>query len=257
MKRPVLAVLVVALGLLAPATATTLPARAATGSSAGAVAAPVASGRVVSLPAAAKVDRCATRSKKVSRLKRRYKTAKTRRGKARTLRLLNAARRSLKRCRAHKPAPNTTPGPGTNPAPAPATPPGGSATPLPPVTEQPPAPPVEGVRLTVNDGLGGTFSSSTTFTIAVTGLPTPPDGTSYRLAIRSPEKGNPRDWRACQQPADSDPFTATGAAVTLAPTTFSRWCVGVGKVFVWAGGPEDGYSTALPKIASLDINVVD
>jgi hypothetical protein len=253
MKRPVLAVLVVALGFLVPSAATSSPARAAAGPSVGAAPATVAVGRATTLPAVAKVDRCATRSKTVSRLKRRYKTAKSRRGKARTLRLLNAARRSLKRCRAQKRAPNTTPGPGTSPAPAPAPAPSAPAPP----PEQPPAPPAEGVRLTVNDGLGGTFSSSSTLTIAVTGLPTPPAGTFYRLAIRSPEKGNPRDWRTCQQPANSDPFTATGAAVTLNPTTSPRWCTGAGKAFVWAGGPDDGYQTGLPMVASLDINVVD
>ena len=243
MKRPFLAVLFVALGLLAPVAATT---------------APVATAPVTILPVAAKVDRCASRSKTVSRLKKRYKAAKTKNGRARTLRRLNAARRSLKRCRARKPAPAPLPAPGTSPPPMPAPAPGDfpSTVPSPP-TQEPPAPAPPGVTLSVNDGPGGTFASSTTFTIAVTGLPTPPAGTYYRLAIRSPLKGDRKDWRTCQQPADSDPFTATGAAVTLAPTRFPRWCVGAGQVFVWAGALEDGYQSDAPTVVALDINVVD
>jgi hypothetical protein len=258
MKRPFLAVLLVALGLLAPVAGATAPAGAAAAPKLGAAAAPVATAPVTILPVAAKGDRCAPRSKTVNRLKKRYKAARTKNGRARSLRRLNAARRALKRCRARKPAPAPLPAPGTSPAPTPAPAPGDLPTTVPGPTTQPPAPPAPpGVTLTVNDGPGGTFASSTTFTIAVTGLPTPPEGTYYRLAIRSPLEGDRKDWRTCQQPADSDPFRATGAAVTLAPTRFPRWCVGAGRVFVWAGALEDGYQTNAPTIVALDINVVD
>jgi hypothetical protein len=262
MKRPFLAGVLATLAFLAPAVATPAPS-AASAPSAGVAALPASAvgagnGTLATVPAALKVDRCASRSKTVKRLKQRYKSAETRRGRARSLRLLNAARRSLKRCRAQKPKPNTDPGPGTSPAPAPSPTPGQSPAPLPlPPTPPPPPPAPEGVRLTVNDGTGGTFGATTTFTIVVTGLPTLPEGQYYRMGIRSPWEGNPRDWRTCQRPADSDPFNATGAAATLAPKTFPRWCKGVGKVIVWSGAMDDRYEMPMPTVASVDINVVD
>lgn len=208
------------------------------------------------VPVAATVDRCATRSKTVTRMKKRYKTAKTKRGKARTLRLLNAARRSLKRCRAQKPAPNAPPAPGGGAAPAPAPPANQSPAPAPmPPPAQPPAPTPEGLRFTVNDGAGGTFSPTTPLTLTVTGLPDPPAGQYYRLSFRA--QGPPSTWlgKNCQRVADGPAFRETGAASTLAPEGYPRWCEGPGKAFVWSGEQGKTYETGMATIASVDITV--
>lgn len=253
MLRPFLAAVVVTLGLLAPAagaSAAQIPAPASRPLTISAPGASVATAAI----AAKKKDACASRSKRVTTLKRRYRTARSTKGRARTLRLLNAARRSLKRCRAQKPAPESAapaPGPAPAPAPGPAPVPG----PVPAPTPEPPATPGPApaeLRLTVNDGSGGTFSPTTPLTVAVTGLDAPADGWTYGLSVRVPEDFT-RPPIGCSRSFDSPRFTETGSAATFTPPL--RWCEGTGSVFVWTAPAGTPWDKTIKKVAFLGISV--
>jgi hypothetical protein len=222
MKRRSFAVVLVTCGLLSPATASA--AGAAPGTAPVAPSAP-AGPRVAPAPDAPTGDRCAARARQVTRLKRRLRAAETKGGKARTRRLLNASRRSLKRCRAQKPAP-TPPAPAPAPAPVPAPP-----------TMPPPSPhPEPGEPAIVVNGIAdGVFAPTAALYLQAADLPALAAGSVYHFSVRTPAIPRPPagGWPDCERRQDSDlTFASDRGEVTL--TSARPWCSGLARAFVWA-----------------------
>jgi hypothetical protein len=243
MRRP-LAVVLVTCGLLAPAAASGAAAAPAS-------AAPAASAlpRVAPAPDAPTVDRCATRAKQVTRLKRRLRAAETKRGKARTRRLLNASRRSLKRCRAHVPAPK----PPTPPVPLPAPGPTPSPSPGPPPVAIPePGQPA----IIVNGGANGVFAPTTALQLQATDLPPLPDGSVYHFAVRAPVIPRPPagGWQGCHRSNVEDvTFDGPTGSATMVPQP--AWCTGPARAFVWVGPPTAEYMGTNQDVAAVSFTI--